>query len=184
MEVSPATLPAALNPSVQDVSLYPGQEGTVFVELLNLGTDVPLEGTLLFTVTNTLGSVTDTAELTFTLLRKAGETVLTVYTLDASTGAEVSGIPVTASWTGGGVSGITSGGAVSWSLGSIQPHAEITTLETPTYHAASTSIQCTEGQNTVTLKLTPKGDGTFPWWMLLLIPAGVAVYVMYRRRRS
>jgi len=189
--VSPSNLPVDVNPpTIGTGTMTLGEEKILTFEMTNLGTETELTGTLTATINNSIGSVTDQRSVGFTLLVKgAGNTVLTVYTLDKNTRAYVSGISLIVNWEGGSTTGITSEGSWTYDFGAVHPLVTVTSAETPTYKSASDSKPLEVGTNSITLELILQtAPPEFPWiWVLIIVVVIVvvvlAVIIYWRLRR-
>jgi hypothetical protein len=163
----PATAPISITPNSFDVTLDPNEEYTQPLEFLNAGTDKELDVTFTATVTNTLGSKTDSKTGTIKLLvRGEGTTILTVYTVDAKTLEPVSGVFVTVKWDTQSKGEYTSGGSVTFDMGTFTGTVTVTSAETLTYKSATDTKNLIAGANSITLKLERQGvpSPTPTWW--------------------
>ena len=177
--VEPSSLPVSVNPVTQAFTLAPNVTDILVFEIVNLGSTITQSGVLRAKITNSLGSVTDTRDMPFTLLQKvSSETILTIYTIDKQTREPVSGISVAVSWDSQSKSGITSEGSVSWNLGSIQPLVTVVTAETPLYKTASAAKALSNGQNSITLELIRQGAVEPPdyrWIIIAIIVIAISI---------
>jgi len=148
--------PMSVSPTTDSALLDYGESHTFFFTVKNLGTGTVQSGTLTFTVTNDLGEQTDQKSLGFKLEPQIGEkTILTVNLYDED-GVKPSGITVTVNYGVDSKSGVSSGGYVTFNLGTYEGSVSVATQETEVYKAATASATVQAGQNTIFIKLEKK----------------------------
>lgn len=168
----------------------PDTSKTFTFDVVNLGqpTDTPFKFKV--EVYNSLGQLTDSREVTGTLLARGGQgSVLVVWTIDKETRIYVSGIHVIVNYDTVSKDGWTSGGAVSFDFGGGTPFVTISTVETIEYKSATVTKQLSLGQNEVTIELERKGGGGVNWlWIIIaaciaitLIAVALTIYAKKRR---
>ncbi|NVM21660.1 MAG: hypothetical protein HWN68_07765 [Desulfobacterales bacterium] len=192
----PSDLPASIHPpAIGTGSMTPGETKGWNVEILNLGTDEDQSFSITATITNSLGTVTDTATATGTLLKKTGEeTILTVKTIYQKDESAVTGIFITVEYAQDTKSSITNAqgqGTISFSLGSYEGSVKVTSGSTAVYQPQEVTVNVASGsQTSVTLELYKwEEEEAIDWlqylpWVLL---AGVIVItsgVLVKKRRS
>jgi len=179
VEASASTSLAKVTPTSDSAILEPNEEKTFTIIVENLGATSETEGTLTIKVYNDLGSQTDISTLQFKLLPVgAGDTILTVYTVDSKTKAKISGIFVSIAYGTQSDTKATVNGIATFNLGSYQGPVQISTAETLKYKPTSTSVTVQSGQNTAIIELTEKITPEPPWyikyWWIIVIAAAVA----------
>ncbi|MHA1332359.1 MAG: hypothetical protein ACTSR2_14925, partial [Candidatus Hodarchaeales archaeon] len=163
--------------------LDPNEEKTFSFTVENLGVSTEVTGELSFRVYNDLGSQTDSSKLTFKLLPIGiGNTILTVYTVDAKTKIKVSGIFVSIAYGAETDTKATVNGMATFNLGSYQGTVQISIAETEKYKSASTSIRVQSGQNTAYIELLEKVSPEPPWyikyWWVMVIAISMVVTIL------
>jgi len=182
VEASTSTSSISIQPSSDSAIMEPNEERTFAFIVENLGVSSDMSGKITFKVYNDLGSLTDSASLSFKLKAPppVGEdTILTVYTVDAKTKVKVSGIFVSIAYGTSSDTKATVNGMATFNLGSYQGNVQISTAETVKYRSLSTSIRVQSGQNTAYLELAEKTAPEPPWyikyWWLIVI--GIAAVI-------
>jgi len=180
---APSDHPIKITPESDSAIMKPDEERTFMFRVENLGASEELRGKITFTVMNDLGSITDTSSLDYKLLPTGvGETILTVYTVDAETKAKLSGITVNIAWDTNYDSRVTINGMATFRLGNYQGNVQISNTETAEYQSVSKSVNVRSGQNTVYLELPKKSIPEPPWWLkywwLLVIAAAIIASII------
>ena len=184
VEASTSTSLAKITPESDSAILEPNEEKTFSFIVENLGATTEVTGELSFKVYNDLGSQTDSSKLTFKLLPTGiGDTILTVYTVDAETKTKVSGIFVSIAYGAETDTKATVNGMATFNLGSYQGSVQISTAETAKYKSASTSIRVQSGQNTAYIELAEKVTPEPPWyikywWIIVITIAAIAAILI------
>lgn len=192
---NPENLPISLDPPVIGTgSMSAGDVKTFNYEILNLGIADDTAGTITGTIKNSLGTTTDTATASFTLLQKTGsETILTVKTIYQGDKSPITGIVINIEYAEQSKSGLTdtSGqGVITFSLGSYSGDVRITSASTATYRPKELTVQVTAGkQTTIILELYKFSENPFDWtqflpWVLLIGVTVPVVFFMYKKRRK
>jgi len=179
VEASSSTSLAKIDPETTASYLEPNEEKTFSFIVENLGASTETLGTLTIKVYNDL-TQTDSSTLQFKLLPTGiGDTILTVYTVDAKTKIKVSGIFVSIAYGAETDTKATVNGMATFNLGSYQGSVQISTAETAKYKSTSTSIRVQSGQNTAYIELAEKTAPEPPWyikywWIIVIAVAAVA----------
>jgi len=184
VESSTSTSLAKITPESDSAILDPNEEKTFSFIVENLGATAEVTGELSFKVYNDLGSQTDSSKLTFKLLPTGiGDTILTVYTVDAKTKNKVSGIFVSIAYGVETDMKATVNGMATFNLGSYQGTVQISTAETAKYRSTSTSVRVQSGQNTAYVELAEKVAPEPPWyvkywWIIVIAVAAIAAILI------
>lgn len=192
---SPEDLPISINPPTIGMgNMAPGTEKTFEYEILNLGCEQDTEFSITASVTNALGTETDTATVEGTLLEKTGaETVLTVKTVYQGDGSAVTGIVITVQYAENSKSGLTNTqgqGTITFSLGSYEGSVKVTSASTATYKPKEVTVNVVSGQQTtVVLELYKYEDPELDWmqylpWLLLAVAVTVVALVLVKKRKG
>ena len=176
-----STSKISITPSSDSVILDPNEEYTFAFTVENLGVSTETAGEITFKVYNDLGTETDSSKMAFTLLPTGvGDTILTVYTVDAETKTKVSGIYVIIQYGSETDAKATVDGAATFNLGSYQGTVQISTAETAKYNSASKSVNVQSGYNTAIIELSQKEEPEpIPWyleywWLLVILFSAIA----------
>jgi len=183
VEASTSTSLAKITPESDSTILDPNEERTFSFIVENLGAESVTSGQITFKVYNDLGSLTDSSSLDFKLLPTGvGDTILTVYTVDAKTKEKVSGVFASIAYGADADTKATVNGMATFNLGSYQGTVQISIAETEKYKSASTSIRVQSGQNTAYIELLEKVSPEPPWyikyWWVIVIAISVVVTIL------
>ena len=184
VEASTSTSLAKIIPESDSAILEPNEERTFSFIVENLGATSEVTGEISFNVYNDLGSQTDSSKLTFKLLPTGiGDTILTVYTVDAKTKTKLSGIFVSIAYGSETDTKATVNGMATFNLGSYQGTVQISTAETFRYRSTSTSMRVQSGQNTAYLELIEKTAPEPPWyikywWMIIIAIVAIITIII------
>jgi len=180
-----------LPPAWATAPLSQGQLQTFNFVVENLGQPVDADFKIRVDAANSLGTITDTKEITGKLLAySVTGSVLVVKTIDINTKIAISGIHVIVNWETQGVNGWTANGLVSFDFKGATPSVTIATEQNSLYKSASTVVQMHTGETDVTLELVPLGQvppQDWTWLVLVVlitvVIAVVAVIMTKRKRR-
>lgn len=163
-------------------AMMAGTSQTFDFVVKNLGSPTTVTSSFGVSVANSLGVVTDSATVKFTLsaLSTIGS-VLVVTTVDHDTGLAVSGIFVIVQYGTTEQTGYTANGMVSFNFEGGTPSVTISTSATSTYQSASTIYQIHSGENPVTLQLLKIGEPPpvqIPWLLIAVVAVATIVLVV------
>jgi len=195
----PTDAPASFTPTLGTQTLTTGQSQTLNFNILNLGTPEDQDFSIIASVKNSLGSVTDTATAHGRLLKKTGATTI-LHVITQFEGKPISNLPVMIEYSGTSqtkTTGLDGLGTVTFNLGtSADTSVKATFAGNAVYQPASKTTTVSGGsEKTLTLFLT-KHDITpspYDWTTILLVLAvgvGLILFGMYyfrgkrRPRRS
>jgi len=172
--VKPSTLEVGVNPPTIGVQLGYNMEQTFTFNILNLAVQDKTDFSIMATVTNSLGQVTDEKTVYGTAMPRSGTvTYLVLYLTDHKDRTPVSGIYVSVTYDSQSKIGMSQAGSVAFDFGSTAPYVEIVTQETKLYQSATASKQLSVGSNSLTIELLKHGETPDGDWLWIVIIAGV-----------
>jgi len=185
--------PVSIVPALYTPRLEAGESYVIDFDIQNLGTPSTVDFSVVATVENVLGTVTDTAIMYGRLLEKTGATTIVhVITQDGS--KPISNLPVTVFYAGTSqtkYTGLDGLGTVSFNLGTssdVSVKAEF--AGNALYKPVSKTVSVSGGsEKTITLALTkdiiPDSDFDLTWILagVALSVTAVMVYYVWRKRR-
>jgi len=185
--------PVSIVPALYTPRLEAGESYVIDFDIQNLGTPSTVDFSIVATVENVLGTVTDTAIMYGRLLEKTGATTIVhVITQDGS--KPISNLPVTIYYAGTSqtkYTGLDGLGTVSFNLGTssdVSVKAEF--AGNALYKPVSKTVSVSGGsEKTITLALTkdivPPSDFDWTWILagIALSAATLMVYYLWRKRR-